>query len=681
MRFFRLVASAATAFLLGATSAQDTEDRSGLQFQLSIADGLVNSTINGRVVLLLSPPGTDPLGDIDVSSSPDKFYGKNVNNISSSGIVTLAGGDSINTQTGVFGFPNVTLDDVNPGAYRAQAFLTTYQTVTRSDGSTVSVHFPCGDGAPNVDVVGGLTTSIVDINVTGRDQTIELTFENVTKPAESTGREIGGCSQGNYEDTELLQHVKIRSEKLSEFWNMDMYVGANILLPHGYNKNDPNTRYPVLYSQDHWNGGNGGFYYPEDASFAAAWDNGVIPGADGTADQPTPKLIIVTFRHEAPFYDDSYAVNTANLGPYGDAINDELIPYIDKIFNTVAQPYARIQEGGSTGGWISAASVVFRPDLFGACFSSYPDSLDFHRHQAIPLYENTNAYRSPNGSFIPSIRTYVNNTEFIDATVAQENHWELTFGTSTRSFLQWDIWNAVFGVQSLNGYPLEPWDKVTGEIYPDAVEYWKNMDLSHYITSNWDNSLNLGEVLRNRMFIYVGTHDNYFLNQGVEEFQKSVIAKGGPTWANITITPGATHGGLYQGREIWDYLRLIRTWIDDHAPDGKTPLSQNLTLAASRGNQWDDVIARGGHQAALARQAPPVLRATGTSTTASVGRWDPGVKLEAQWFVDGKPEGEPFEVTSGEQVVFQRPRPDAYELQLRVTGRKRGYEEETRETE
>ncbi|KAK5276144.1 hypothetical protein LTR40_012004, partial [Exophiala xenobiotica] len=319
-------------------------------------------------------------------------------------------------------------------------------------------------------------------------------------------------------------------------------------------------------------------------------------------------MILVTFRHESPFYDDSYGVNTANIGPYGDAINDELIPYVETLFNTIPEPYARIQVGGSTGGWISAASVVFRPDLFGVCFSSYPDSLDFHRHQDIPLYTATNAYQRPNGTAIPSIRDFENGTEVVLATVAQENHWELTFGTSTRSSLQWDVWNAVFGAQGVNGYPLEPWNKVTGEIYPEAVEYWRHMDLADYIVSNWDNDRNLRETLRERLFIYVGTWDDYYLNEGVMEFQKRIEAVGGPNWANITILPERPHGGNYQGREIWDFLELVYSWIEDHSPEGITPLSSTVTTTSSRGNTFDEVLSYGGHQAALARQAAPAIQ-------------------------------------------------------------------------
>lgn len=226
-----------------------------------------------------------------------------------------------------------------------------------------------------------------------------------------------------------------------------MYVGANVLLPSGYNPSDSTIRYPVIYSQGHWSGASGAFNYGSDKAFTDAWNNGTISATNTTKARPAPKMILVTSRHEAPFYDDSYAVNTANLGPYGDAINDELIPHIESVFHTIQAPYARIQTGGSTGGWESIANVVYRPDLFGVCFSSYPDSLDFHKHQDIELYTASNAYQRADGSSVPSVREFENGTEVVLATVASENHWELTFGTSSRSFNQWDVWNAVFGVQ------------------------------------------------------------------------------------------------------------------------------------------------------------------------------------------------------------------------------------------
>ncbi|OQO10149.1 hypothetical protein B0A48_04506 [Cryoendolithus antarcticus] len=652
----------------------------GLNVRISVADGLLNSSTDGRISLLFAPAGLDPLDDTDVTSSPDLFFGKNVYNYHSRDTAVLTGDSGQNVRIGVYGYPNVSLNDVAPGDYTVQAYLNIYEKAVRSDGSVVSVRFPCGDGQPNVAGFGSLITPMTNVTISGGHQTISLHFNDSVPYEVFNGTEIGACRQGNYVDSKNLKHVKIRSAALSKFWNRDMYVGANILLPAGYQANDTNTRYPVVYSQNHWAGGDGAFRYSTSASFAATWDSGVINGTNTTAARPTPKFIVISFRHEAPYYDDSYAVNTANFGPYGDALNDELVPHLDAMFNTIGKPYARIQEGGSTGGWESIASVIYRPDLFGSCFTYYPDSLDFRRHQDIYLYNTPNAYYRE-GVAVPSIRTVTNGTEIVEATTEMENHWELTFGTSSRSALQWDAWQAVFGAQGLNGYPLEAWNKVTGEIYPEAVEYWKPFDLSHYVTGNWDNAKNLGAVLKNRIFIYVGLADTYYLNEGVEKFQENVESFGGAGWANFTYIAGAPHGGNYNRLEIWTYLELLDKWFKDHAPGGATPLGDNVTSVASRGNYWEETIARAGHQAALTRQASPHLDVYKKLIKGSVGRWDPGVALTAQWKVDGRLQGKSFAVKQGQTVPYEVKGHLGWwkrSFQLLVTGTKNGYVDETR---
>jgi hypothetical protein len=663
--------------------AEHDYNNANLNVKLSIAKGLLDTPTDGRIVLMFAPNGTDPLDDTDVTSSPDKIFGKNVYNFDSKHPVFLSGGSNDSTESGVFGWPNVSMSAIEPGTYSVQAFLTRYETATRSDGSKVTLRFPCGDGGVNVNGFGSLTTPNTDIAISGGPQTIELVFNNITAVETFSGKEIGGCNQGNYEDTKTLKHIKIRSKKLSKFWGRDMYVGANIVLPAGYDASDKKTRYPVIYNQGHWPAGQGAYNYGDDKKFTGAWDAGLIPATNTTAERPAPKFILVTFRHEAPYYDDSYAVNTANLGPYGDALNEELIPHIEDTFHTIQAPYARVQDGGSTGGWESIANVIYRPDLFGVCFSSYPDSLDFHRHQDIELYTAANAYQRADGSFVPSIRTHVNGAEVILATVKQENQWELTFGTASRSFNQWDIWNAVFGAQGYNNYPLEPWDKVSGEIYPEAVEYWKPFDLSDYVVTNFHGSKNLGASLAGRIFVYVGTWDDYFLNEGVMEFQKRTDAAGGPGWANVTILPEKAHGGNYQAREIWDYLELVELWVADHAPDGPKPLAPSAIAPSTRGNVWEDVIKTGGHQAAVKRQADPYIdtkRAkVGVEVSASVGRWDPGVKLTAQWILNSKPACESFGIKQGATVKYA-PMAKGH-VQLLVTGEKRNYVTETRKSE
>jgi hypothetical protein len=221
-------------------------------------------------------------------------------------------------------------------------------------------------------------------------------------------------------------------------------------------------------------------------------------------------------------------------------------------------------------------------------------------------------------------------------------------------------------------------DKVTGEIYPAAVNLWSPMDLSHYITSNWDNEKNLGEVLKHRIFIYVGSWDTYYLNLPVMKFEENVNGRGGPGWANVTILPDQPHGGVYQLRDIFNYLELLENWVKDHAPDGKTPLSAEVTKTSSRGNYWDEILAHGGRQAAIDRQAPPKLSMDGSKVTANAGRWDPGVELEAHWVIDGKPIEKSFGVYQNQTLFYNLH--DGSSLRLDVAGTKRGYETEIRQS-
>ncbi|KXS93520.1 hypothetical protein AC579_2309 [Pseudocercospora musae] len=648
-----------------------------LQIQISTAPELLSRTIeSGRIVLLLGR-SEDDLNNTDPRYTTTIFFGKNVDNFSGLEDIIFSGSSDNNLETGVFGWPIARLDDVPVGTYFIKAFLNVYhEKVTRSDGSTVSLRFPCGGGQPHVGGSGSLSTNVLRVHIDTGPQTIKLQFQTIVPPPNFDGTEIGGCFQGNYRDQEFLKYTKIRSDALSRFWNRDMYVGASILLPFGYNATDRAKRYPVLYSQFHWLGGHG--WWDTDTSFTDAWSRGMLPKQGEEPERPTPELIIVMFRHENPFYDDSYAVNTPNLGPYGDALNDELIPHLDQMFNTIAEPYARIQEGGSTGGWAAAANVIFRPDLFGACFSSYPDSLDFHKHQSNDLYGQSNAHIR-DGLPAPSNRAIdEQGVPYVRLTVADENKFELIFGTSGRSALQTDIWFAVFGVQGLNGYPLAAWDKVTGEIFPDAVEFWKHMDLTHYIIDNWEGERNLGEALRGRIFIYVGGLDSYYLNEGVEQFRIRTTEKGGPDWTNVTILPGELHGGTYNLLPKWTYLELVLEWVADHAPSGRTPLSTESTAKTTRGNLWQDVLASGGHQAALARQSPPYIEHGRDGVfNARVGLWDPGVALQAQWIVDGNQTGAPFVVRQGQAISHVRENIKET-LELVVTGTKQDYADDRR---
>ena len=107
-----------------------------------------------------------------------------------------------------------------------------------------------------------------------------------------------------------------------------------------------------------------------------------------------PRVIMVTIQHANPYYDDSYAVNSENLGPYGDAITYELIPVHREARSAAsARGRARVY-GGSTGGWEALASQVFYPDRYNGAWANCPDPIDFRSYTVVDIYADKNAYFS-----------------------------------------------------------------------------------------------------------------------------------------------------------------------------------------------------------------------------------------------------------------------------------------------
>ncbi|MFO7865726.1 MAG: hypothetical protein R6V02_02790, partial [Candidatus Aminicenantes bacterium] len=233
----------------------------------------------------------------------------------------------------------------------------------------------------------------------------------------------------------------------------------------------------------------------------------------------TPRVIIIKVQHANPYYDDSYGVNSANLGPYGGAITYELIPYIEEKFRGIGEGWARTMYGGSTGGWIPLAVQILYPDEYNGCYAACPDPIDFRAYTSVNIYENKNAYyldtpwkKTPR----PRGRNHLGEIQF---TLEEACHLELVLGTKGRSGGQQDIWEAVFGPVGKDGYLQPIWDRKSGKIDPEVAEYWReNYDLRYILERDWAV---LGPKLKGKIHIYVGDMDNYYLNNAVylmEEF-------------------------------------------------------------------------------------------------------------------------------------------------------------------
>ena len=451
--------------------------------------------LNGRLLFLvdneLPAEGEQLYDSVDVTGIP--VFGKTVFGLQAGDTITMTPDDP-----DVYGWP-MQLGELPAGEYAVQAFFIRYTQFHRADGASIWGMADHGGGGSFAANPYNLYSPMQMATVGEGEVTLSLT-EEIELGYELQEGQV--TQQGNYEDTELVKYVKIKSDLLSEFWGCDMYICANILLPKEY---DPAKEYAVLYYQGHWPGGSAPLNYGRTGrdtydAFNAYWES-----------EEAAEMIVVTIRDANMYYDTSYSVNSANLGPWGDAIVTELIPYIEENFSAVGEPWARALAGGSTGGWEAMAMQLYYPDFFGGTWPMCPDGMDFHAYQIVDLYNDENAYYIDNGWYKverPSSRDTSGNIQW---TIEDENHWEIAVGgLDALSLGQWAIWEAVYGPVDEDGYPARVWDPITGEIDKEVVAYWQeHSDLNYYLQQNREE---LGPKLVGKIHLRGGDMDNYYLN-------------------------------------------------------------------------------------------------------------------------------------------------------------------------
>jgi hypothetical protein len=305
-----------------------------------------------------------------------------------------------------------------------------------------------------------------------------------------------------------------------------MYLGAHVLLPEGFDSH-PEARYPLVVDHGHFPYDFEGFR-PElpDSTIPCEYSARFRLDCYNRIQQEHahqfyrdwtgpgfPRVLLIEIQHPTPYYDDSYAVNSENNGPYGDAIMRELIPHLERKYRGIGQGWARFTYGGSTGGWEAMAVQVFYPDEFNGAWVACPDPIDFRAYTVVDLYQDENAYYLPSRwkrTPRPGMRNWLGH---VSTTLEETNHRELALGTKSRSGDQWDIWEAVYSPVGPDGYPRRIWDKLTGAIDRDVAAYWReHYDLSHILVRDWPT---LGPRLRGKLHLYVGDMDNYYLNNAV----------------------------------------------------------------------------------------------------------------------------------------------------------------------
>jgi len=477
--------------------------------------------VTGRAYVLLSRVGEpEPRLQRVGWGSTQPFFGIDVD--------ALRGGESVLFGPETRGFPPRTLGEVPPGEYTVQALLDVYELYRRADGHELWLPRVEWEGRVFTKTPGNLYSDAVVVNVDARAPAlVELTLAHVVPPVAAPP------------DSEHVRRFRIESPLLSEFWGRPMQLGATVLLPRGYD-DEPDRRYPVVYVQDHFNL-DAPFGFPEAQPATAAEVNETMLEAEayhrelGFVELPEafrdawlsddfPRVLAVTFQHPNPWFDSSYAVDSANAGPYGTALVEELLPEVERRFRAVGEPWSRILTGGSTGGWASFALQLRHPRLFGGMYSLFPGPVDFRRMILCDIYEDESMYvvhdqedrdrdhRFPSQEWGDAERPFRQSVEGQpQITFREMSRLEGTVATRCRSGVLLHAWQAIFGLAGEDGYPRPLWDDETGAIDRDVAHFMRDegYDLSAYLRAHWDE---VAPDLVGKLQFFCGEMDNYFLH-------------------------------------------------------------------------------------------------------------------------------------------------------------------------
>lgn len=336
-------------------------------------------------------------------------------------------------------------------------------------------------------------------------------------------------------EIENVVWVEIESPRLTAALRRPVVHRAGVVLPPGYDDVDhPRRFWPTLYVIPGFGG---------DHREAIRWARLHGRSRRGAL---APPAVIVVLDPEDPLGHHGF-VDGDNVGPRATALVDEFIPWLEKRFRLETEPSSRMLHGHSSGAWSSLWLQLEHPEVFGACFASAPDPVDFTAFQLIDLHADDDMWTDREGVEIPSCREPLGpDLDRVLMTVREEMAMERALAPDGTSGEQWSAWNAMFSRRdATTGRPLAGFDLATGAIDHRVIDRdWSRFDITARLRADPDR---YAPILRERVRLLCGDRDSYYLERAVRRLAAALdeIAPLDPDTpspaGSIEIIDGATH--------------------------------------------------------------------------------------------------------------------------------------------